>query len=251
MICDPAVNVHWLCRILSDDVALAGRILSVSRSPFYGKRNLPTTLTEAVQALGLRVLHDVVIAHALQSCFELKNHKISQTLWSHSLAAALAARILCRRKQSRDAEVGFLAGLMHDIGQMIFIHGDPSGFEDFCSEAQRTQRPFVEEEQQVYGFDHMLIGITLLDSWNIDPRIGRAVLNHHNESIDDNTELSEILLLADYLCHKGSLGFIVEPSPPSRDLLVKYGCDNEESIEVIIQEIREAYAEENSLFKPA
>src|SRR5713226_2221642 len=64
MVEDPDFNARELCRVLSDDAALAGRILAVSRSPYYAQRTLPTTLLEAITVLGFRTVTSVVLATA-------------------------------------------------------------------------------------------------------------------------------------------------------------------------------------------
>lgn len=94
MIQDPDLNVQELSRILSDDAALAGRVLAVARSPYYAQRNLPTTLVGAVKVLGFRTLSDVVMATATHSLY-IKGNEISEKLWNRSLGVALATRIFC------------------------------------------------------------------------------------------------------------------------------------------------------------
>ena len=234
---------------MSDDAALAARILAVSRSAHYAQRNLPNSLLGAVQVLGFRTLRNVVITIATQGLF-LSNNKISEKLWSHSLAVALASRILSVRAGYRDTEQAFLAGLLHDVGEMILLHGDPRGFEQLGQDVQRTQRPMIEKEQEVYGFDHTLIGLTLLDSWNIDSEIGQAVLHHHSETNEDSANgLGAILAIADYFCFKANLGFFGAPRAPSPEMLAKCNCDTDASVDETVQEIRTAFEQESALFR--
>ena len=249
MIQDPDLNVRQLCRVLSDDTALAARILAVSRSAHYAQRNLPTSLLGAVQVLGFRTLRNVVITIATQGLF-LTNNKISEKLWSHSLAVALASRILSARVRFRDTEQAFLAGLLHDVGEMILLHGDPKGFERLGQEVQGTQCLMIDKEQEVYGFDHALIGLTLLDSWNIDSEIGQAVLHHHSEMNDDSGNgLGAILATADYFCFKANLGFFAAPRAPSAEMLAKCDCDTDALLDETVQEIRTAFEQESALFR--
>jgi putative nucleotidyltransferase with HDIG domain len=247
MIQDPDLNVRQLCRVLSDDTALAARILAVSRSAHYAQRNLPTSLLGAVQVLGFRTLRNVVITIATQGLF-LTNNKISEKLWSHSLAVALASRILSARVGFRDTEQAFLAGLLHDVGEMILLHGDPKGFERLGQEVQGTQCLMIDKEQEVYGFDHALIGLTLLDSWNIDSEIGQAVLHHHSEMNEDGG-LGAILATADYFCFKANLGFFAAPRAPSAEMLAKCDCDTDALLDETVQEIRTAFEQESALFR--
>jgi len=250
MIEDPDVNARKLCRVLSDDVALATRILTVSRSPSYAQRNMPTTLLGAVQVLGFRTVRSFVVANAVHSlCNE--GNQVSEKLWNHSLGVALAARILCEYTGIRDRDQAFLAGLLHDVGEMILLHGDPTGFVKLGHDVEQAHCQMIDKELEVYGFDHTVIGVTLLDAWNIDSQISRAVLNHHSDlSGDRNNALAELVSIADFLCFKADLGFFGELPTPPADILAKCGCADEESVRNTCQSIREAYDEESALFRP-
>jgi HD-like signal output (HDOD) protein len=171
MIQDPDINAQKLCRVLSDDAALTARILSVSRSPYFAQRILPTNLISAVQVLGFQNLRNIVVANATHSLF-VKGNLVSERLWDHSLAVALAMRILFQRAGIRNGDIAFLTGLLHDLGEVILLHGDPAGFAKLGEAVQRAQCQMADKEQEFYGFDHTLIGLTLLDSWNIDSQIG-------------------------------------------------------------------------------
>jgi putative nucleotidyltransferase with HDIG domain len=185
MLQDPDISAQKLCRVLSDDAALVARVLSVSRSPYFALRTLPTSLISAVQVLGFKNLRSIVVASATQSLL-VKGNPISEKLWNHSLAVALAMRILYQRAGINDGDLAFLAGLMHDVGEMILVQGDPAGFAKLGHAVQQAQCSMMDKEQEIYGFDHTLIGLSLLDSWNIDSQIGRAVLNHHSNVTGDS-----------------------------------------------------------------
>lgn len=251
MIQDPDVKAQKLCRILSDDTALAGRILAVSRSASYAQRNLPKTLLGAVQVLGFRTLRNVVVASATHSLC-IRGNGVSEALWNHSLSVALAMRLLCRRLCAQDEEQAFLAGLLHDVGETILLHGDPIGFAKLAAEVQRAGCRMIDKEQEAYGFDHTLIGLSLLDAWNIDSQIGRAVLNHHSDVTgDDANQMAEMIAVADYLSWKANLGFFAEASAPLVATMAKFDCDGDESLEEMVQAVRSAFQEEAALFRPA
>jgi putative nucleotidyltransferase with HDIG domain len=250
MIQDPDLNVQKLCRVLSDDTALSGRVLAVARSPHYAQRNVPTTLVGAVQVLGFRTLSNVVVASATHSLC-IKGNKVSEKLWNHSLAVALATRILCRRSGLRNEEQAFLAGLMHDVGEMILVHGDPRGFEQLVKDVEKGRCDTIAKEQETYGFNHTLIGVTLLDAWNIDSQIRHAVLQHHSyDAPDDPYSMAATLRCADYLSSKADLGFFSALPTPERKAMSAVRCERDEEIADVVGEIRQAYEQESSLFRP-
>ncbi len=175
---DPNFNVRELSRVIADDPSLASKTLSMSRSPRYAQRFQPQSVHQAILVLGLQTLRSIVVAAAAESFLSRKN-KISEKLWSHSLGAALAARMLAKRVGFADGEMAFLAGLLHDIGEMVLFNSDPRGFEQLVDEAQQAQEVIVAGEAKRYGFDHAAVGVALLDFWNIEEEVSEAVLIHH------------------------------------------------------------------------
>ena len=251
MVQDPDCNIEKLRRVLADDTSLAARVLAISRSPQYGQRNLPTSLLGALQVLGFRMLGSVVVSSATQSLC-LKGNKTSEQLWNHSLAVALAMRILSKRAGLRDSELAFLAGLMHDVGQMILLNGDPVEYAKLVTEESPEQTPILDREQAAYGLDHCVMGFTLLNHWNMDEHLVQAVFNHHSDLSDDaDNELADLLTLADYLCWKGDLGFFTEPALPSARVLARCGWDGTSSTDEVVELILEAYRAESLLFASA
>ena len=103
MIEDPDLSIREICRVLSDDPALAARVLAISRSVYYAQRTPPKSLQGAIQVVGLHSLRYILIAAATQGLF-MANNKISGKLWSHSLAVALSCRLLAQRAGHQDGE---------------------------------------------------------------------------------------------------------------------------------------------------
>jgi HD-like signal output (HDOD) protein len=247
MLNDPDFSVRLLSRVISDDAALASRTLAISRSARYAQRHQPTTVHEAILVVGYQTVRNVVLSAAAQS-FLTKNNKVAQRLWSHSLGAALAARLLANRTDFEDPELAFVTGLLHDVGEMILLYGDPRGFEQIFHDAQERNYPLIQKEEEAYSFDHASIGIALLNFWNIDARVGEALLCHHDQQSDaDANSLAGILVMADYLCTEAGLGFSALP-PPDPQLIASFGCSDGESLQALIDEVRTAFDEESVLF---
>jgi len=246
----PDFNVRELARVINDDPALASRTLSTARSPHYAQRLQPKTVHEAILVLGLKALRNIVIASAAKS-FLARTNRISQRIWIHSLAAALAARLVSQRTGSGDSEIAFLAGLLHDVGEMVLFNGDPRGFEELVEEVQRTQASIVEEEAKRYGFDHAAVGVALLDFWNIEEEVVEAVLGHHKSEDPPRESLAAIIDMADYLCAQAALGFYGEASVPDAEMVRACGCADEAALGALVQEVRDAFEQESLLFREA
>ena len=247
---DPDFNVRELSRVISDDPSLASRALSLSRSPRYAQRFQPRTVHEAILVLGFQTVRNIVVATAAQS-FMSRRSKITGKLWTHSVGAALAARILAKRTRCEDPEAAFLTGLLHDVGEMILFEGDPRGFELIVEEVQQSQESIVEKEVQLFTFDHAAVGVALLDYWNIDEQVSEAILTHHGSEDNPVRSLAAIVDMADYLCARADLGFFGELPSASPEAFTAFDCADEETLNQLVQEVRDAFDQESLFFRAA
>jgi putative nucleotidyltransferase with HDIG domain len=250
MLKNPDFNVRELSRVIADDPSLASKTLSMSRSPRYAQRFQPKTVHEAILVLGLQTLRNIVVAAAAASFLSRKN-KISEKLWTHSLAVALAARIVAKRVEFADPEMAFLTGLLHDVGEMVLFNSDPRGFEQIVEESEQAPEMIVKKEAKRYGFDHTAVGVALLDFWKIEEEVAEAVLIHHKGSDNAVGSLAAIIDMADYLCAQADLGFFSELPNPGAEMISASGCEDEPALEQLVQEVRDAFQEESFLFREA
>ena len=249
MLANPDLNMRVLCPVLSGDAALAARIIAISRSAYYGQRMLPTTLQAAVQVMGLRDLRNVIISVVTYGLFK-SSGQVAETLWAHSLGVALASRILSLRLGRLNPEQAFLAGLLHDVGQMVFLQGDGEGYSRMARDARLNGTPITDAEQELYGFDHALIGAKMLESWNLEEEIGKAVGAHHNhEHMTDAKSLPAVLIMADYLAFKAGLGFFTPAPLPAPEILRSFAFENDEVLAQAVEEVRHAFGVESALVK--
>jgi HD-like signal output (HDOD) protein len=133
---------------------------------------------------------------------------------------------------------------------MVFAYGDAPAYEKLAMEARQTHEPLYRQEERVYGIDHTLIAVTLLEMWNIEGEIGTAVLNHHaSPYIDRPRGLTTIIALADYLSVKADLGCVDDLAEPPDSVLAAFHCDREESLALLLADVKDAFTKEMALFR--
>ena len=242
------IDLRQIGRVLSNDAALAGRILSLSRSPIFALRQQPRTLQEAISVLGLRALERTLVAAGAQSIYAGRS-KAAQTAWSHSLATALASQFLARRIGLRDVDQAFLAGLLHDVGQMVILHGDRERFEGMWVDARLQKKSSIAWEQDWYHLEHTWIGASVLYRWGLETEPILAVLRHHEVNpAADPTSLDAIVHMANFLADRIGLGFLAAPDLPSQHLFESYGCATEEQLQEVSATLQQMFKQEKSLF---
>jgi putative nucleotidyltransferase with HDIG domain len=180
---DPNSTADDIGKLISQDPALAARVLRMANSPAYGLASQITTIARAVSIVGTQLIRDLVLASSTISAFkDIPNQLVSlENFWDHSLYCGIAARLLAERRGMKHAETEFLAGLLHDIGQLVIFRKQPEA-------ARRALLLSVEgpddlalhkAEQAVFGFDHAQVGAELLRHWHFPALLVACVEKHH------------------------------------------------------------------------
>ena len=203
-------DLEAISKTIMADQSLTARLLKLSNSSFYGRSQKVGTLREAIIILGFKTLRSLVLAASTHSLYQKsKAGDITEKLWAHSLATAIACRLIARRKRHPQAEEAFIAGLMHDIGKLVMIEKIPDEYLDIIKAVERTGAKFVDEEQRRLSFSHTDVALLLLNKWSFPEFLTRAVFRHHDP---DNLNrqpapLAVIVNLANYLAKNLDIGF--------------------------------------------
>jgi HD-like signal output (HDOD) protein len=180
LLADPDVDVRSLAEAISRDVGTTARVLRLVNSAFLGLRRQITDMREAITVLGLRTISSVVLSAEVMAAFD-KLRAVpgldADALSSHGLASGVVARsFLSDRGQADD---GFVAGLLQDVGQLALATAAPDAFRHCLAEAAWHNRPLHEVEREILGCDHAQTGAALLVLWQMPDSVVAAVAGSH------------------------------------------------------------------------
>jgi putative nucleotidyltransferase with HDIG domain len=98
--------------------------------------------------------------------------------WHHSLACAIASKIICRHLQG-DEEEAFAAGLLHDIGKVIIDQYVTDKFIHILSQTRKFHISILNVETEVLGFNHLDTGTMIAQKWMLPASITEVIRYHH------------------------------------------------------------------------
>ena len=178
-----STGIDQLADGISKDQSLAARALRVANSPFYGVQHKVASIHEAIVVLGFRAVGSLVTAASITGFFSPPREVPFDLtrFWRHSIGTALCARALAR-KVGLDPEVGFTAGLLHDIGVLMLLTTRPTHYAAVLAYQDAHDGHLREAEHEVLGFDHGAAGEALALRWRFPTEIVRAVALHHTPS---------------------------------------------------------------------
>jgi putative nucleotidyltransferase with HDIG domain len=208
LVSDSEVRNRELEGALSCDPSLTARVLKISNSALYAQRGAVSTLGRAISVLGLNTLRSVVIAASTKSLYRTKSPRFQERiLWDHSVAAALAARLIAREVRYAGVEEAFTAGLLHDIGKVVLDQNLGVEYHTVLERVYNEGDAFADAERDVLGFDHAEVGAIVVQKWNLASHLQDAVQYHHRvPEAEKNAQLCAIISLGNAMCVKRGIG---------------------------------------------
>lgn len=169
-------------RIVGEDPGLTARLLRLVNSAYYGFPNKIGTVSHAIVVIGTQQLVDLALATSVIKIFKHipKEMVDMESFWKHSLACGIFARELAVQRRGKNVEQLFVAGLLHDIGELIIITKNGKQANQALSRCRDSGELLYEAEQEIMGYDHAEVGYALLETWNLPEVIQEAVGYHHH-----------------------------------------------------------------------
>ena len=192
---NPAASLTDAAQIIGRDVAMTANIMKLVNSAFFGSRRPITTIDRAVAYLGMDTLGALVLGHGVfQSGVATGIDGFSlEQLWQHTEQTAAAARAiaLSENLSVAKADEAFLAGVLHDVGKVVF-----------ATKAAGLPNDTMDVVAQMEAH-HAEVGAYLLGLWGFPNSIVEAVAFHHTpeRASEKGFGLAGIVHVADRLVH--------------------------------------------------
>ena len=203
------LDIPRIVELISYDKSLAAQCLRMANSAMFSGRARVQSVRQAVLALGVQRIRDIVYSCSLPQIFAGGVHHGMEraTFWRHALGTALVSQHLGELLMVSDIEKLYLAGLLHDIGILVNSLLYPEEFQRVLQQAEASETPLCEVEQEILGFTHCESGRVLADLWKLPADIADTIEFHHHPSGDDpDGEITCVVCLADVLCRLRGLG---------------------------------------------
>jgi HD-like signal output (HDOD) protein len=231
-------------RILSSDQALAGKVLKLVNSSFYGLPTEVTTISRAVVVLGFTGVRNLAMGFgSIEMLRSLETTIDMRSFWSHALATGAAAQNMALLGKRRiDPEEAFLAGLMHDIGAYVLAAAVPDIYGPILKDSAGDR---LAAEQESIGMTHAQVGQGLMQFWELPEAFSNSARYHHDfvRATDGTQPLTGLVALADVMATVW--GRNIEPMPTEAELraLMAAHCPDSARLRVALDGMRSKIAE--------
>ena len=181
---DPDFSADNLATIIMKDPSLTGRMLKLANSSMYKRRSEISTVHQAVQVLGATTVKCLALSASVFRPDQIKDSAgvDSQSYFSNVLTVAAACEKVAQTIEFKQSEEAFVAGLLHDIGTMFFIHHYPKEYRLIIDRRVPRARSLLEAERALFGTDHCEAGFHLAKRWRLPQYIAEAIRDHHSSA---------------------------------------------------------------------
>ncbi|MFT6031188.1 MAG: HD-like signal output (HDOD) protein [Oleiphilaceae bacterium] len=201
-------NVNKLLKTLNEDFTepkvleslliacpvIAGRVLQISNSSFYGLSRQINSLREATIILGQHTLRGLIYSLAILDNFkkpsepEIFSYK---DIWSHSLYSASLVRVIAK-EEKLDFSTLFTATLFQHVGLIVFETTQKKLMKTAFDASMQNNTSLNDCIADLSGINYLSISYGVLNHWGFPVNVCNIINQLENEV--SNTENSIIEL---------------------------------------------------------
>lgn len=188
---DPHVTKGDLLEVLAHDPTTLARLLAVANEVHHrsGGRGGIDDPDEAARLIDIDHIRAVVATGAAIDVFEHVGEDLvdMHDFWQHSICGALAADALAVAC-GQDRQQMYMAGLLHDIGQLVIYQAEPEQARKVLVHAGESYR--YRAEQEVLGITHAEVGAELTRRMNLPESLQETIRFHHEPALAQRAPLA-------------------------------------------------------------
>ncbi len=212
---DPKAHAADLAAVCELDKATSARLLRAANSVYFATENRDRvdSIKDAIVRIGFGVAEEIILSATVSALMKSSTAIADYTasaLWKHSIAVAIAARLIYNQRFRRGSIDPFITGLLHDLGIAIahqFLYED--GFQSAVVQRFEKQSLLADEEEACMGVTHEQIGEAVAKKWNFPQHLVAVIGHHHDMNVqqEDCVAMIHVIRLAEYLCFIQHLGY--------------------------------------------
>jgi putative nucleotidyltransferase with HDIG domain len=170
--------------VIEHDPILTARLLKTVNSPYFGLAREVAGIKQAVVYVGMNTVKNVAITVATAGALP-RTSKAGldiNALWMHSMRVGVIAKLVAKRVGvgANDLAGYFVAGLLHDIGKIVFGEYLVEDYKKVMAAAEADpSQSFRAHEQAVMGIDHAELGALVAEKWKLPADLIQAIREHH------------------------------------------------------------------------
>jgi len=189
---DDNATLEDISKLISLEPALASKLLKIANSALFNFPREIDSIDRALMILGIKEVENLVNTYGVTAAFSGLDPNIADMdrFWEISVDCALLTKFLAKKIGLENSEGLFLAGLLHNIGQLAIVHNEPERVK-FCEGFNKAETPW-DRQLNAFGFTFSECSAELLTLWHLPESIITPIRQYkdaYNEELDPKSSL--------------------------------------------------------------
>lgn len=178
------------------DPVLTSKLLKLANSAIYNLPYQVDSVSKALLVLGKTQVYNLILSIGIASaCSNIDSSAIDlERFWEQSINAALIAKYLAQCCQLKATDRYYVAGLLHNIGEMVVLHVNAEQA-SHCQNYSNEEKPWQRQQNEL-GFTYADTGAELLNLWQLPDSIVEPVALQHSYKFDQKNKAQLVLHIA-------------------------------------------------------
>jgi putative nucleotidyltransferase with HDIG domain len=190
------------------DQVISAKVIRLCNSARFGMKT--DAIDRALVMVGEKRMMQFILTAALDDFFPEQESGYSLCkggLYNHALGTAMTAEKLANFTGRVPPDIAYTAGLLHDIGKVVFDQAIATVAPLFYRRIQTDGETLIDVERQTFGLSHDEAGGLLAERWSLPDGLFDAIRHHHiPENAESDPELTHHIYLADLLMSRFMAG---------------------------------------------
>lgn len=194
------VGLTEIGNLIAQDPGLAARVLSTANSAYYSRGRRLDSIPQCLAVMGVVQVRRIALNQSVAELFGRFQNTGGfdiRHFWFHGLGVAITARELAKRLHYPNIDEAYLAGLLHDVGQLAILTVAPDQYLSLFRPGL-SEKQLMQAEQSTFALTHPEVGAWLAQRWHMQGYFADALLYHHEplEGLQEEHLLIQVVNLA-------------------------------------------------------
>lgn len=199
-----------VARVVMQDQSTTIKLLKLANSSVYGLSTKVDSITKAVVYIGFKEVKNIVMTVSVMDVLKGPKSDFGErlmSLWKHSIATGVIAKLYAERLGLKDSENYFIAGTLHDIGKLFFYKIFKQIYLAALQSNIEARLSVSEMEKRKFSADHAEVGYLLGQRWKLPDNILSSIRYHEEGLINGEFDREvAIVHLANFSAHILNMG---------------------------------------------
>lgn len=170
-------NAQNVAKIIERNTTLSGEVIKLANMPVMKTKVQVNSIREAVNAIGLKNIYNLVVIAAYKRMFGSKG--VVKDISDNGVDVAFCMAFLTEAVQGIDRDEAYMVGLFHNVGSLMLAMKDESLYAKVFQSGMTNPIGLLKKEENLLDTDHTMVGLLVAKKWQLPTYMINIIMLHH------------------------------------------------------------------------